>query len=163
MLDLQNPDNIDLTASAADFQQWINTAISCASSQATDTSAQPSAAFDITVRVVSNDEAKQLNSTYRNKDYATNVLSFPFEAPEGVQVNLLGDIVICSSVVNKEAQEQHKTAQSHWAHLTIHGTLHLLGFDHIDDNDAHEMEAIEVNAMAKLGFPDPYQDQLSNT
>ena len=152
-LDIQNPDNINITPSMDELSQWANTALSIASKGSLE-----NINFDMTLRIVNEIEGKDLNQTYRNKSNATNVLSFPFEAPENVEINLLGDIVICAPVVAKEAQIQHKSTQSHWAHLTIHGTLHLLGFDHIDENDAVIMENLEINAMASLGFSDPYQD-----
>ena len=176
-LDYQNPDNIAIAASKDDFYQWATVAllsakeyadkethenVSAATISTTSTTEPTLSPFDMTVRIVGINEGKELNNTYRHKDYATNVLSFPFEAPEGVEVNLLGDIVICAPVVNAEADEQHKSERSHWAHLTIHGTLHLLGFDHIEDSDAEVMEAIEVNAMAQLGYPDPYEDHTLN-
>ena len=151
-LDIQNPDNISISPSLEELSLWANTAIKIASNNTDDTN------FDMTLRIVGETEGKDLNKTYRDKKNATNVLSFPFEAPENIEINLLGDIVICAPVVEKEAQTQHKSPQSHWAHLTIHGTLHLLGFDHVDDNDADIMENLEISAMVSLGFTDPYQD-----
>lgn len=116
---------------------------------------------DITVRVVDDDEIRALNRDFRGKDKPTNVLSFPFEAPEGLPEDaldpLLGDIVISAPVVRREAAEQDKTLDAHWAHMVTHGVLHLLGYDHIDDQDAEAMEALEVRALAELGYPDPYQ------
>jgi probable rRNA maturation factor len=111
---------------------------------------------DIAIRVVDEKEGRALNKHYRGKDYATNVLSFPAELPEGVTLPLLGDLVICVPVVVREAQEQHKTIAAHYAHLTIHGVLHLLGLDHNNDTEALMMEAIERQILADMGYPDPY-------
>ena len=116
---------------------------------------------DITIRLVDDEESQFLNSTYRNKDKPTNVLSFPFEAPPGVELPFLGDLVICSSVVAMEAKQQNKEEQHHWAHMVIHGCLHLLGYDHINDNEAEEMETTEVTILRSIGIDDPYQDHYS--
>lgn len=111
---------------------------------------------ELSVRIVDNAESQALNLQYRGKDKPTNVLSFPADLPEEVDVPLLGDLVICAPVVASEAAEQHKTLQAHWAHMVVHGTLHLLGYDHIDDADAEEMETIETEILATLNFPPPY-------
>lgn len=111
---------------------------------------------EVTIRIVDNAESQQLNSDYRGKDKPTNVLSFPFEVPEGIELDLLGDLVICKQVVEQEAQEQQKPLTAHWAHMVIHGTLHLLGYDHIIDEDADEMEGLETEIMLELEFEDPY-------
>ena len=103
------------------------------------------------------EESQQLNSQYRQKDKPTNVLSFPFEVPEGIELNLLGDLVVCASVVEQEAKEQNKVLFHHWAHMIVHGCLHLLGYDHINDADADEMEALEVKILAKLAISNPYE------
>ena len=155
-LDIQNPDNISISPSLDELCLWANTALKLASNNNTS-----DLNFDMTLRIVNETEGKELNQTYRNKSNATNVLSFPFEVPENIPLNLLGDIVICAPIVTKEAEIQHKTTQSHWAHLTIHGTLHLLGFDHVDDNEAKIMENLEITAMVSLGFTDPYMDNSS--
>jgi len=112
---------------------------------------------DIAIRVVDEKEGRALNKHYRGKDYATNVLSFPAELPEGVTLPLLGDMVICAPVVLKEAAEQGKTPAAHFAHLTVHGVLHLLGLDHDNDREAEAMEAMEREVLAELGFQDPYR------
>lgn len=111
---------------------------------------------EITIRIVDKKESQHLNHTYRNKDKPTNVLSFPFESPVEIDVPLLGDLVICKQVVEAEAIEQHKSLTSHWAHMIVHGCLHLLGYDHILDEEAEEMENIEIDIMAQLGFDNPY-------
>ena len=113
---------------------------------------------EVTVRIVDEAESRELNHTYRGKDKPTNVLSFPFEAPPGLELPLLGDLVICRQVVEREASEQGKPLMAHWAHMVVHGSLHLLGYDHIEDGEAEEMEALEVEFMAALGFENPYQD-----
>lgn len=112
---------------------------------------------EITIRIVDDQESQQLNNTYRHKDKPTNVLSFPFESPIEIEVPLLGDLIICKQVVESEAKEQHKSLTSHWAHMIVHGCLHLLGYDHILDEEAEEMENIEIDIMQQLGFDNPYQ------
>ena len=110
----------------------------------------------VSVCVVDKQEITALNNQYRKKNYATNVLSFPYEPMPGVDVPLLGDIAVCAEVINEEAREQRKTAEQHWAHMIVHGVLHLLGYDHIDDKDAQQMEAMEIRILEQLGFTDPY-------
>ena len=113
---------------------------------------------EVTVRIVDIAESQQLNHQYRGKNNATNVLSFPFEAPPEITLNLLGDLVICAEIVKLEAKQQNKPESSHWAHMVVHGTLHLLGFDHINDNDAEHMEELEISILNKLSIDDPYQN-----
>ena len=113
---------------------------------------------ELTVRIVDEIESAALNTQYRHKQGATNVLSFPFECPPGVELNLLGDLVICAPVVAREASEQGKQLQDHWAHMVVHGTLHLLGFDHIDEVDAGEMEALEIDILERMGICNPYRE-----
>ena len=111
---------------------------------------------EMTVRIVDEAESHELNLTYRGKDRPTNVLSFPFECPDEVELPLLGDLVICRQVVEREAAEQEKPLMAHWAHMVVHGCLHLLGYDHIEDYEAEEMESLETQIMQGLGFDDPY-------
>ena len=111
---------------------------------------------EMTVRIVDEAESHDLNLTYRGKDRPTNVLSFPFECPDEVELPLLGDLVICRQVVEREAAEQEKPLMAHWAHMVVHGSLHLLGYDHIEDDEAEEMESLETQIMQGLGFDDPY-------
>lgn len=128
------------------FRQWCELALR-----------QRSADSEMTVRLVDEAEGRELNLTYRHKDYATNVLSFPAGVPDDMlDIPLLGDLVICVPVVEREAAEQGKALDAHWAHLVMHGCLHLLGYDHIDDDEAEEMEALERELLAQLGHPDPY-------
>ncbi|MDE1234400.1 rRNA maturation RNase YbeY [Vibrio aestuarianus] len=128
-----------------DFSQWLNKAVTPFQIQA-----------EVTIRVVDIQESQQLNREYRGKDKPTNVLSFPFEAPPGMEIDLLGDLVICRQVVEQEAQEQNKPLMAHWAHMVVHGSLHLLGYDHIEDDEAEEMESLETEIMLDMGFEDPY-------
>jgi probable rRNA maturation factor len=111
---------------------------------------------EVSVRITDADEIKALNRQYRGKDYATNVLSFPADLPPELKLSHLGDIVICAEVVEREAREQEKPSEAHWAHMVVHGTLHLLGYDHIDDADAEIMEALEIDILRELNFANPY-------
>lgn len=113
---------------------------------------------EMTIRIVDEVEARQLNERWRQRAYPTNVLSFPFECPPGLDIPLLGDIVICAPLVASEAVEQHKPQQAHWVHLVIHGTLHLLGYDHISESQAQVMESLETRILHDLGYPNPYHN-----
>ncbi|MCE9662673.1 rRNA maturation RNase YbeY [Halomonas sp. M5N1S17] len=111
---------------------------------------------EVTIRIVDADESQSLNRDYRGRDRPTNVLSFPFEAPPGIELPLLGDLVICHPVVLQEALEQNKRLEDHYAHLVVHGTLHLLGHDHVDETDADIMEQLERDILATFSIADPY-------
>jgi probable rRNA maturation factor len=148
LIDLQVACTTDELPSQAQLQLWVETALSTAS-QTTQT-------FELTIRLVEPEESQQLNNQFRGQNKPTNVLSFPFEVPEGITLNLLGDLVICVDIMKNEAKLQNKKLFDHWAHLVIHGCLHLLGFDHISDIEAVEMEGIEVAALAKLHINNPY-------
>jgi len=130
-----------------DFRRWVEAVLAAHRDVA-----------ELSVRIVDEAEGRQLNRDYRGRDYATNVLSFPAELPAELELPLLGDLVLCAPVVAREATEQKKPQAAHWAHLTVHGCLHLLGFDHESDGPAQIMEALETEILARLGYPDPYQD-----
>lgn len=117
---------------------------------------------EVSLYIVDDEESQALNLQYRHKDYPTNVLSFPADIPEEVGVPLLGDLVLCAPVIEREAQEQGKTLDAHWAHMLVHGSLHLLGFDHIDDVEAEEMEALETQIITGLGYPAPYAETIEH-
>ncbi|NQD93098.1 rRNA maturation RNase YbeY [Pseudomonas sp. CrR25] len=147
-LDLQIASQAAGLPSAEQFRAWCEVALR-----------QRTADSELTIRLVDEAEGRELNRSYRHKDYATNVLSFPADVPdELLDIPLLGDLVICAPVVEREAHEQDKRLEAHWAHLVIHGCLHLLGYDHIEDAEAEEMEALERTLLAELGHPDPYAD-----
>ena len=147
-LDLQRATDAAAPDDSA-FRRWCELALR-----------QRSADSELTIRLVDEPEGRELNRTWRGKDYATNVLSFPAEVPDGIlDIPLLGDLVICVPVVQREAAEQGKSIEAHWAHLVIHGCLHLLGYDHLEDAEAEEMETLERHLLAELGHPDPYGDE----
>ena len=151
IIDLQIAcENSENLPSLEQFMLWVQTAL------AYEAQTEEFPETEMTIRIVDEAESHELNLTYRGKDKPTNVLSFPFEVPEGIELPLLGDLVICRQVVEKEVEEQQISLESHWAHLAIHGTLHLLGYDHIEDEEAEEMEGLETEIMQKLGFADPY-------
>ena len=135
--------------SAASFRKWVEAAL-----------AGRAAPAEVAIRIVGTEEGRELNRQYRRRDYATNVLSFPAERPVGlpddVELPYLGDLVICADVVAREAAEQSKRPVDHYAHLTVHGVLHLLGWDHLEDAEAEAMEARERQILAGLGIADPY-------
>ena len=133
--------------SAASFRRWVEAALRGAKRR------KPA---ELAIRIVDADEGRALNRDYRGKDYATNVLSFPVELPPGVALPLIGDLAICAPVVLREAAEQGKLPRDHWVHLTTHGVLHLLGYDHIENGEAEAMEALETRILASLGIADPY-------
>ena len=147
-LDLQVATQNSQLPSQAEFELWVRTALGNTMDEA-----------ELTIRIVDSSESQMLNNTYRGKDKPTNVLSFPFEAPPEIELPLLGDLVICAAVVENEAHEQNKPLQAHWAHMVVHGCLHLLGYDHIDDIEAEEMESLETQLIEGLGFTDPYKEQ----
>lgn len=146
-LDLQVATQAKNLPTKESFQLWLDAVL-----------LQYQKPFELTVRLVDTKESQSLNLQYRDKDKPTNVLSFPFEVPDGIDLPLLGDLIICTQVVEKEATEQGKPLEAHWAHMVVHGCLHLLGYDHIDDDEAQEMESLEIDILAKLGFNNPYQE-----
>jgi len=146
ILDLQNAcENASGLPEESQFQRWLNAVIP-----------QFQEESEVTVRLVDEAESHDLNLTYRGKDKPTNVLSFPFEAPPGIELPLLGDLIICRQVVEQEAKEQEKPLEAHWAHMVVHGVLHLLGYEHEDEGDAEVMESLEDDILHTLGFPGPY-------
>lgn len=150
LLDIQFADDCDRRDLPADdsIRAWI-----------VATLAARSTPVQLTVRIVGMAESRQLNENYRHREGPTNVLSFPFSEPGLLQPPLLGDVVICAPLVAEEAQEQAKSLEAHWAHLVIHGVLHLLGFDHQKAHEACEMEQREKDILRSLGYPDPYREQ----
>jgi probable rRNA maturation factor len=134
------------------IQLWIDTVL-----------AEMQQDTEIVVRIVDETESTALNEQYRHKQGATNILSFPVKIPDGValDINLLGDLVVCAPVLAKEAQQQGKKLHDHWAHIIIHGVLHLLGYDHLDDAQAEEMEGKEITLLQQLNIPNPYR-QVEN-
>lgn len=116
----------------------------------------------VSVRITGTDEIRQLNRDYRGKDRVTNVLSFPMCVPDEIEPKLLGDIALCAPVIKAEAEAQGKTPRAHWAHMLVHGMLHLQGYDHIEARDAQQMETLEIQILEHLGFADPYQDTTDN-
>jgi probable rRNA maturation factor len=130
---------------ATQFQEWAEAALQ-----------EVAEDCELSIRIVDAEESQQLNHEYRGKDKPTNVLSFPFESPVPLEPRLLGDLVICAPVVAAEAAEQQKTELAHWAHLTVHGCLHLLGYDHINDDDAVEMESREIAILRQFDIENPY-------
>lgn len=127
------------------FQRWVNKAL-----------LSRTALSEITIRLVDKKESTDLNEAFRHKKGATNILSFPFEPPPGIYSPLLGDIVIYAGLVNKEAKQQQKTRLAHWAHLVIHGCLHLVGYDHKSEKDARKMETLEIQLLQEFGYANPY-------
>lgn len=146
-LDLQLACDFDNLPSFEQFELWANSVLA---------ELKPDA--ELTIRISESAESQQLNHEYRGKNKPTNVLSFPFDAPPGIELPLIGDLIICPDIVKAESIEQEKTFHDHFAHMVIHGCLHLLGYDHIDDEDALEMETLEKNVLAKLDISDPYRD-----
>ncbi|OOF08807.1 MULTISPECIES: rRNA maturation RNase YbeY [unclassified Salinivibrio] len=142
-------DNTDGLPSDDQLQAWFEHAVRNAREQA-----------EVTIRLVDEGESQSLNRDYRGKDKPTNVLSFPFDAPPGIDIDLLGDLIICRQVVEREAEQQGKQLMDHWAHMVVHGSLHLLGYDHIEDDEAEQMEALERDILATMGVPDPYANDF---
>ncbi len=145
-LDLQNAYE-GAVPSEASFQQWLDAALGKLDEE-----------LELSIRLVDEAESATLNETYRGKKGPTNVLSFPFDAPIELSPRLLGDLVMCAPVVRAEAEQQQKKETDHWAHMTVHGCLHLLGYDHIIDNEAEAMEALEKKILNTLEIADPYEE-----
>ncbi len=144
-IDLQNDSNIPDIPSIEQLENWVSHSLQSNFSQ-----------LEQTIRIVEESESRSLNKTWRGKDKATNVLSFPAEDSEYLDYDHLGDLVICASVVEAEASQQNKSPVSHWAHMVVHGMLHLQGFDHISNAEAEQMEAMEIEILTTLGHTNPY-------
>lgn len=150
-INLQVVAETDGLPSADELENWLGEVL-----RSTD-----SPPAEVTVRIVGEDESRELNARFRHKDKATNVLSFPAVTVPGLPARAagtLGDLVICAPVVVREATEQGKAVRAHWAHMLVHGTLHLLGFDHLEEAEAQRMEGLERQILAGCGFADPYAD-----
>ena len=150
-LELQRVCHVDNEPSLNQFELWVETVLA---DQLRD--------IELVIRIVDEPESTALNEQYRHKSGPTNILSFPVELPVGIEIPLLGDLVICAPVVVREANEQKKLASDHWAHLVIHGVLHLLGFDHIEDQQAELTEAKEIAVLKKLSINNPYIEAVNS-
>jgi probable rRNA maturation factor len=146
-LDLQIACEWENLPSQSQFESWANAALQ---------TLKPDA--ELTIRISESQESQQLNHQYRGKNKPTNVLSFPFEVPPGIELPLIGDLIICPEVVLQEALEQEKSFHDHFAHMVIHGCLHLMGYDHITSEEADEMETFEKTLLGDLNIADPYRD-----
>lgn len=142
-VELQNASSANFLPAPDQLRRWVEAALRRERAE-------------IVIRVVDSEEGAELNEQYRHKPGPTNVLSFPFEPPPGVATDILGDLVICAPVVEQEAAEQGKPLMAHWAHLVVHGVLHLQGFDHVEENEALTMESEEIAILNELGFANPY-------
>ena len=147
-LDIQIATEASDYPDAAQFQLWVDTVLSDFDSDR-----------ELTIRLVDVEESAELNQQYRHKSGATNILSFPFEPPPGIEMDLLGDLVVCVPVIQQEAIDQQKLPNDHWAHIIIHGVLHLLGYDHIEEQEAEEMEALEIELLHALNIANPYLEE----
>ncbi|MEE9397554.1 MAG: rRNA maturation RNase YbeY [Methylococcales bacterium] len=145
LLDVQYASQVMEVPSKEQFRTWLNTVL-----------VDQNYDVEVVIRITDEQEMSQLNHRYRQRQGTTNILSFPFEAPDQVPVDLLGDLVVCAPVVEQEAMQQGKDLNAHWAHMIIHGALHLLGYDHIKDSEAEAMENMEVDLLKSIGFPNPY-------
>jgi len=147
---IQNELNLPNIPQDHQLSDWVNKALQ-----------KNYAQIEQLIRIVNQDEIKMLNKQYRNKDCSTNILSFPAEQYDFLDYDCLGDLVVCADVVAKEAKEQNKNLNDHWAHLIIHGMLHLQGFDHIEENEAVTMEALEIKILETMGVSNPYNDDMT--
>jgi probable rRNA maturation factor len=143
-VELQNDEELDLVPPEQQFQQWITATLQDSYQR-----------LEQTIRIVGEAESRELNARFRSKDSATNVLAFPSDA-EHLDYDCLGDLVICAPVLAAEAEAQGKTAEAHWAHLVVHGMLHLQGFEHQDAAQTTEMETLEIKILDGLGYNNPY-------
>lgn len=147
-LELQIVSESLLIPTQTQFQLWIDTVLKNIDDD-----------IELVVRVIDEPEMIQYNEQYRHKQGATNILSFPFEVPDGIDSHLLGDLLVCAAVLEKESTEQNKSLADHWAHIIMHGVLHLLGYDHVNDDDAEEMELLEIQFLQTININNPYEDR----
>lgn len=147
VIHIQNPIDAEEVPDPSTLQHWAEVVLHDHRQQA-----------EICLRLIDREESAALNHRFRAKNKATNVLSFPVDLPEGVEDPYLGDIAVCPSVLIEEARAGNISLEQHWAHLFIHGILHLLGYDHIDDDDAETMEALEITLLQQLGYANPYKE-----
>ncbi len=147
-LELQSATEVESLPTAADFEAWAQQVLEGRRDEA-----------ELAIRLVDEAESRTLNREYRGKDRPTNVLSFPADLPAVVESPLLGDLVICAPVVLREAEEQGKPTDAHWAHMVVHGVLHLLGYDHQNEQEAAGMEAIEAALLKEMGYRNPYEEE----
>ncbi len=147
-LDLQTATEVEALPAVTAFEGWVQQVLEGRRDEA-----------ELAIRLVDEAESQQLNREYRGKDRPTNVLSFPADLPSVVASPLLGDLVICAPVVLREAKEQGKTEEAHWAHMVVHGVLHLVGYDHQNEQEAAEMEGIEAALLKEMGYRNPYEEE----
>ena len=145
-VDIENFSSCENIPDEIFFHRWVSASLSSQKKR-----------LEVVIRVINEDESAALNNRFRKKNVATNVLSFPADLPESLNFPLLGDLAICAQVVAREADEQNKDLVAHWAHIVIHGSLHLIGFDHEDDVDAKKMEKMETKILSEFYFPSPYE------
>jgi len=154
-IELMNASTETILPSPQEFQCWSEAVLKALRDAGDAAIAEKS---ELSIRIVDESESASLNETYRHKKGPTNILSFPCSGVPGTDINLLGDLAICAALVKQEAAQQSKSIESHWAHLTVHGVLHLQGFDHEEAAAAEEMETLEINILNTLGYTDPYQE-----
>lgn len=150
-VDIQTNSESKQLPSKVHFQRWIDAVLNDVTQDS-----------EVVIRIIDEEEMVQFNEQYRKKTDSTNILSFPFETPDNIDSHLLGDLLVCAPVVEKESKQQNKKLKHHWAHLIVHGTLHLLGYDHIDDVEAEEMETLEIKILKTIKIDNPYQEKLVN-
>ncbi len=150
-LDIQLATQSDNLPDEEQFQLWIDAVL-----------ADDQQDREVVIRIVDEAEMTALNESYRQKTGPTNILSFPFQPPPQIESNLLGDLIICAPVIDKEAKQQNKKVLDHWAHIVVHGMLHLLGYDHLTEEEAQVMENLEINILQSLHISNPYQEDFIN-
>jgi probable rRNA maturation factor len=149
ILDIQNISKSKKIPTHAKFQTWLDAVL-----------IDDNQDSEVVIRIVDEDEMILFNEQYRNKKSPTNILSFPFQPSVGIDNPLLGDLLVCAPVIEKESHLQNKKLDHHWAHMIVHGVLHLLGYDHVNDIDAEEMENLEIKILNTINIKNPYQEEL---